>query len=105
MSDLEEALGVELEDGEEDEIWRHWKGMPEFYNENLDKDGLYTSINVKIRTREDLEELSKRIGKNLTSRTKSMWYPYREPEQLKYYAWIDENDIDYYWNYIEEIIE
>lgn len=105
MSDLEQALGIELEDGESDEIYSHWIGMPEYNVRNLDKEMLYKSIMVNVRSEDDLKELAKRMGMTLTSRTVSTWYPKKEEEQLKFYAWIDEEDLETYWDQIEEIIE
>lgn len=69
----------------------HWKGMPEFNQEDLKP---FSSLTVNFQTAEDLHKFSKLIGQALTAKTRSIWFPevgedkymdkrYYDKEQLK----------------------
>lgn len=55
-----------------DEYMKHWKDMPEF--ETNFKKSEYAKIEITINDME-LEELKELFEQNITSRTKSIWYP------------------------------
>lgn len=63
----------------EDDPNEHWKGMPEFEQE--DKMGVQ-SIHVHFKTREDVVAFAKLIGQNLTDKTRSIWYPQIEKTDM-----------------------
>ena len=50
----------------------HWKGMPEFDNEDLRAE---RQIIVSFKTDSDVHEFSKLIKQDLTDKTKSIWFP------------------------------
>ena len=52
--------------------WReHWRGMPSF---EMDDQTAYQSIIVNLRNPEDRDEFAKLLGRNLTEKTKSVWW-------------------------------
>lgn len=65
-----------------------WQGMPS-YNQN-DLSGIQ-QINVHFETRKDVEEFAKRTEQNITDKTRSIWFPYKAPENLKQFTVIDES--------------
>jgi hypothetical protein len=56
----------------------HWVGMPEF--EQAKKEP-FAVMNVRFETEADLMEFAKLIDQKLTSKTKSIWHPYK-PHKL-----------------------
>ena len=70
------------------EPWEEeWEGMPEFKQEDLSP---YKSILVHFANQEDMEAFAKLIKQHLTKKTKSIWYPKAEAEQLINLRYIDE---------------
>jgi hypothetical protein len=58
------------------EWWHeHWKGMPEFVQEDL---APVKTIHVHFESREDYEAFAKLVGQTLTMNTRSIWYPEAE---------------------------
>lgn len=57
-----------------------WRGMPEFEQE--DKTA-WKSIVVHFANENDYDAFSRLVNHTLTPQTKSIWYPFREKEQLK----------------------
>lgn len=57
--------------------FRHYKGMPEYKNQNLLP---VKSLIINFATEEDYEEFEKLVGQKLTMKTKSIWYPEQEPK-------------------------
>lgn len=56
-----------------DETWREeWKDMPEFVQNDLMP---WKSIVVHFETKEDRKDFAKLVSQNITSETKSIWYP------------------------------
>ena len=55
----------------------HWKGLPEFENEN---DPNFKSVILHFKTEEDLESYSELTGQKITEKTRSIYYPPRENE-------------------------
>ncbi len=56
-----------------------WEGMPEFQQKQLD---CYKRIVVSFMTEKDYKAFVALIGQNLTEKTKSIWYPKRDQDQL-----------------------
>lgn len=55
------------------EAWEeHWRGMPEFKQENLEP---YKTIYVHFETRADMEAFEKIVGQRIGVNTKSIWHP------------------------------
>jgi hypothetical protein len=58
------------------EWWHeHWKGMPEFVQEDL---APVKTIYIHFETREDYQAFAKLVGQTLTMNTRSIWYPEAE---------------------------
>ena len=56
-----------------EKLWEeHWKGMPEFKQEDLTPK---KSIIVNFSSDEDMLAFSKLIGQTVTENTRSIWYP------------------------------
>ena len=53
----------------------HWKNMPEFVQDNKES---IASVTVHFETEEDMKEFSKLIGKNITKKTKGIFFPVKE---------------------------
>lgn len=68
--------GVEIsleESAIEEAKWKaHWKGMPEYTQEHNHP---FRTITMKFRTKEHFKDFSKRIGQDLSDKTKSIWHP------------------------------
>ena len=61
--------------GEPDSWWvEHWQGMPEFVQ---DKQEPFACINMRFETEQDLKEFANLINQTLTSKTKSIWFPFK----------------------------
>ena len=75
--------------GEPDSWWvEHWQGMPEFVQ---DKQEPFACINMRFETEQDLKEFAKLINQTLTSKTKSIWFPFKSHWGAKHnmMAWVD----------------
>lgn len=81
----------------EKEWKKHWIGMPEFTQETKEP---YKSVNVKIRTEEDLEKFRELTGCVITDKTKSMHYPKTERSNNLVKRWIGEYEPPRYPFYI-----
>jgi hypothetical protein len=65
-----------------------WEGMPEFEQEGIKA---YQSIIVHFNTRQDVEQFSALIGQSLTEKTKWIYHPKQNAENLKGYFVADES--------------
>jgi hypothetical protein len=75
--------------GEPDSWWvEHWQGMPEFVQ---DKQEPFACINMRFETEQDLKEFAKLINQTLTSKTKSIWFPFKSHWGAEHnmMAWVD----------------
>lgn len=75
---IEVVPGQETLFGSDDDFtvaWPEWKGMPEFLQEDLTA---WKSIILNFESRADMDTFSNLIGQNLTTRTRSIWYPQAE---------------------------
>lgn len=57
---------------DKEETIKHWTDMPEFIQEKKKE---FQKIIVRFDSEEDLQDFAKRIGQNLTTKTKSIWHP------------------------------
>jgi hypothetical protein len=67
----------------------HWLNMPEF---NQSKIKPYAQIIIRVNSKSDLDELSKRLEQPLTSKTKSAWFPFKSHWGLEKKIWTTENE-------------
>jgi hypothetical protein len=69
-------------------VWeKHWQGMPEF---EQNKNKPFKTVYVHCRTEEDYNEFVKVMDQPMTIKTKSIWYPMREPSIIPLLRWVDE---------------
>ena len=70
----------------------HWKGMPEYKQEN---NGPWKTIRIHFRNEEDYNEFAKITGNtHLSDKTKSAWYPKLEITKNALLRWIEDDDGD-----------
>ena len=67
---------------------KEWIGMPEFVQEDLEP---IQQIIISFATREDVQDFSKLIRQKLTHKTKSVWYPKVDNENLLKYLYVDKS--------------
>lgn len=70
----------------EDERHTEWRGMPEF---NQPDNGALRQIIVSFDSEEGIEEFSRLVGQNITKKTKSIWFPRREKNDVVDLFWVD----------------
>lgn len=58
---------------------KEWTDMPEFVQEKLT---YYATIVIRFEEEKDLIAFSRLVEQNLTSKTKSMWYPYKPIKKI-----------------------
>lgn len=63
----------------DDEKNTEWRGMPEFKQPD---NGAVRQIIVSFRDHESVEEFAKLVDQNITKKTKSIWFPYREKNNV-----------------------
>jgi len=80
---MENLFGIE----KEPEWKQEWKDMPEFVQ---DKKEPYAKIIVRFDNEDDLQEFANLIGQKLTSKTKSIWHPFKSHWGLEKKVWVDE---------------
>lgn len=73
--------------GMKDFYQKHWLDMPEF--EQTEKKP-YAKIIMRVETKEDLEELGKRLEQKFTPQTKSAWFPFRSHWGLEKKVWVSD---------------
>lgn len=76
-------------DDEEDTPETEWRGMPEF---NQPDNGAFRQIIVSFDTQEGVDEFARVIGQHLTQKTKSIWYPPRDRNNVADFFWFDEGE-------------
>lgn len=64
---------------EGDERVTEWRGMPGF---NQPFNGAIRQIIVSFDKEEDIEEFAKLVNQNITKKTKSIWFPNREKNNV-----------------------
>lgn len=60
---------------QDDDVDNEWRGMPEF---NQPDNGAFRQIIVSFDNQDGVDAFAKLIDQTLTSKTKSVWYPSRE---------------------------
>ena len=80
-------------DGTEEETTPYdWDGMPDF---NQPADEAYQLIKVRFRNEKDYREFAELIGqRNMTPKTKCIWYPVLDKKAHSLDRYIDEDQMD-----------
>lgn len=74
-----------------DKSWEeHWKGMPEFSQKNLTP---FKSIQLHFACHEHMKQFSELVGQNVTTDTRSIWFPKPEIGKIADRRW-DEREPD-----------
>lgn len=73
----------------DDERESEWRGMPEF---NQPENGAIRQIIVSFDSQEGVEEFSRLVGQNITKKTKSIWFPKREKNDVVDLFYINSGD-------------
>lgn len=74
---------------EEPEFYdQHWQNMPDFKQEDC---GAKRQIIVSFDNEEDVQKFAQLINQNITDKTKSIWFPPREKNNVKDLFWIQED--------------
>jgi hypothetical protein len=69
----EKKQGILFDDFDDLDWWKkEWQNMPEFIMDDLTS---FQSVHVHFETIESREEFSELIEQNITSQTRSLWYP------------------------------
>lgn len=67
-----------------------WDGMPEFINEKKEE---YRKVLIRFENEEAVQDFSKKINQQITPKTKSLWHPKKEKDDLM--RWIDDSNLIY----------
>ena len=67
---------------------KHWKGMPEFKQED---NAPYRKFLLHFRTKEDYKEFGEKIEQEVTEKSKSLWHPKLEITKNLLLRWIQPN--------------
>lgn len=73
---------------EENDWQKEWKDMPEFLQK--DKEAIQKIV-VNFETYEDVLKFAEVLGFSVTNRTKSIWFPIKEKDKPREYAYVDGN--------------
>jgi hypothetical protein len=65
----------------------HWLDMPDF---EQTKQEPYAQITIRVNSKEDLDELGKRLEQKFTNKTKSAWFPFKSHWGLERNVWISD---------------
>jgi hypothetical protein len=99
-SDDRKRMGINIlfeDDDDVDEgdpifdIGDHWVGMPEYEVTSLMP---YKQLIVNFQTQEDMIAFGKMVGRKITPKTKSIWWPEREPIATTSLRWVDGRVLD-----------
>lgn len=77
----ENELAQMLGEGEENQLDEHWREMPEFQQEKVG----WKSLTVHFKSQEDYDAFAQLIEQTLTEKTKFIWFPHQERENLLAY--------------------
>ena len=84
------AINTDLFDGlPEDEKETEWRGMPDF---NQPENGAVRQIIVSFYKSEDVEVFAKLLNQNITKKTKSIWFPARDKNNVADLFYVNEDD-------------
>lgn len=74
---------------EQEPNWKEeWKEMPEFFQK--DKKACQKIV-VNFETYDDVIKFAELLGFSVTNKTKSIWFPIREKDKPREYAYVDKN--------------
>jgi hypothetical protein len=80
-----------LDDGESlpstDQWQEHWKGMPDFVQEEKKP---YKKVNVCFQNKEDYEKFRALMDQPMTDKTKTIWFPPLDREKNSLYSWFED---------------
>lgn len=79
----------EFED--DDEYSLEWRGMPEF---NQPDNGAFRQIIISFDDQAGVDQFAALVKQNITNKTKSIWYPPREKNNVVDLFWFDGRDGD-----------
>lgn len=85
LTDMAEDAGIVPPDNP----YEHWQGMPEFEQE--DAFGAVHTLKVHFASQGDIDAFSKLINQSVSDKTKYIWYPKQEKENLKSFRVADES--------------
>lgn len=88
LQELLEDMAVDAGIVPPDDPNEHWRGMPEFKQEDQTS---YQSIHVHFKSAEDRNDFAELVGQKLTEKTRSIWYPEAEIERYADKRYIDES--------------
>ncbi len=74
--------------GEEQDPYELWQGMPEFEQDDI---SAFRSINVHFNSQEDIDAFEQLVGQPITSKTKYIYYPQAQKENLLKFRIEDES--------------
>jgi hypothetical protein len=77
----------DLEEQEADWV-KHWKDMPEFVQENKEP---CQKIIINFQSYDDVKEFAELLGFSVTNKTKSIWFPIKDKDKPREYAYVDTN--------------
>lgn len=83
LANLDSQYGSQVPD----DPYAEWKEMPEFVSE--DKSG-FKDLIVHFDSEADMKAFATLLNHPITIKTKSIWYPFREREQMKGKAWVSD---------------
>ena len=86
-ANLCDFLGIDEED-QVDPWKKQWVGMPEFEQE---ENKPFMKISMSFRNEEDYIEFAKMVEQNLTTKTKSIWYPKLDRSANTLLRWVEED--------------
>lgn len=88
-SKADTTLDVDVtDDTDVNSRWKeHWKEMPEFVQE---ENPPFRTVHMKFRNENHYQEFAKRIGQDLTDKTKSIWYPELETTANRLLRWVED---------------
>jgi hypothetical protein len=76
--------------GEGDDPANHWRGMPEF---NQEDKTAYKTLHVHFKDQRAYEAFSRVVNQTLTPKTRAIWYPQAEIERYADKRYADESDV------------
>ena len=83
---LEELTGEKLVEVASEDWKDHWKGMPEFEQNQAH----FKKLSVKFRNEEDYQKFADLVGQKLTPKTSGIWFPAPDgPLESVLYRWIE----------------
>ena len=85
---LEELTGEKLVDVASENWQDHWKGMPDFKQDQRH----WKKLTVKFQTEEDFNKFQQLIGQKITPKTAGIWYPAPEsPLESHLNRWVEDD--------------